>query len=551
VAIQQRRAPRTLDTSKLRRLRVAPQGKPTTKPRSTQYSVLSTLLWRALWFPFWFGSDLAPPALPHKGMGDQRLTALRRGLEATRFVQWMLEIQDRIWRQRLVIIALRALALICLAEIVVCGVAIRMQAQPSVAALAVPAALFLAMAFVYAWLQRPTRVGLARFLDQGYGLDASLATSLELAQGQMDSRLAPHILNQAARTAYRIGRTRRLRLHRVAREQVLALGLAVMTLGVVLLLFLANDVNRRAFVPVPHLPDVKQAQQASTDPNNPQANLQDQQLTPEQLQQLAVQSAQAQQDLQRLADALSDDSATKQVAQDIQNGDYNAAAQDLQKVANNLDQVSQQAQQQIAQDLQQAASGNTPGNQDLTQAEQQASQSLQQGNPSDASQALRNLANQVQQTGGQVRSQQEISQALQDAQQRANGNGQQPGQQPGQPDQSGQPQNANGQNSDQNGPGAGLGQPVPYQAGDPTQVQNVGTNGNPLQLQGQPQGQAQPLPGGNGAPQQNTNNGQGSGGNAPQTGQQGAVDQASPDSNRVPRDRRDVVQGYFSQPPGK
>ena len=31
-------------------------------------------------------------------------------------------------------------------------------------------------------------MGLARFLDQGYGLDATLATSLELAQGQMDSR---------------------------------------------------------------------------------------------------------------------------------------------------------------------------------------------------------------------------------------------------------------------------------------------------------------------------------------------------------------------------
>jgi hypothetical protein len=500
-----------------------------------------------LWFPFWFGSDLKAPALPHKGMGDQRLTVLRRGLEATRFVQWMLEIQDRIWRQRLIIIALRALALICLAEIAVCGVAIRIQTQPSVTALAIPAAFVLAMAFVYAWLQRPTRVGLARFLDQGYGLDASLATSLELAQGQMDSRLAPHILNQAARTAYRIGRTRRLRLHRVAQEQVLALGLAVITLGIVLLLFLANDLNRHAFVPVPHLPDVKQAQQATSDPNNPQAALQDQQLTPEQIQQLAVQSAQAQQDLQRLADALNDDSATKQVAQDIQNGDYNAAAQNLQQVANNLDQVSQSAQQQIGQDLQQAANGNTDGNQNLTQAEQQASQALQQGNPSDASQALRNLANQVQQTGGQVRSQQDISQALQDAQQRASGNAQQPGQ----PDPNGQPQNANGQNSDQNGPGAGLGQPVPYQAGDPTQVQDLGTNGNPLQLQGQPQGQAQPLPGGNGTPQTPNNNGQGSGGNAPQTGQQGTVDQASPDSNRVPRDRRDVVQGYFSQPSGK
>ena len=479
-------------------------------------------------------------------MGDSRLTVLRRGLEATRFVQWMLEIQDRIWRQRLLLIALRAFWLICLVTIAVCVRAIFVGAQPSVASVATPAAIICALAFLYAWLQRPTRMGLARFLDQGYGLDASLATSLELAQGEMDSRLATHVLNNAARTAYRIGRTRRLRLHRFAQEQILAVGLAIVTVGVVLLLFLANDLNGHAFVPVPKLPDVKQAQQQDgVDQAATQANLVNQQLTPEQLQQLAVQSAQAQQDLKRLADALNDDSATKQVAQDLQNGNYNAAAQDLQQVASNLDQVSQPAQQQIGQDLQQAANQNTPGNQSLTDAEKNAASSLQQGNSNDASQSLRNLASQVQQTGGQVRSQQDIAAAIQDAQQRAGGD------QQGQQDGNGNPQSGTGQNnSDQNGPGAGLGQPVPYQAGDPTQVQNLGTTGNPLPLSSQPNGQSSPLPGGQGNPQ-NLTNAPGSGGNAPTSGQQGTVDQASPDANRVPRDRRDVVQGYFTQPGGK
>jgi hypothetical protein len=78
-------------------------------------------------------------------------------------------------------------------------------------------------------------------------------------------------------------------------------------------------------------------------------------------------------------------------------------------------------------------------------------------------------------------------------------------------------------------------------------VQNLGTTGNPLPLTGQPTGQAQPLPGGTGNPQ-NLNNASGSGGSAPQSGTQGTVGQASPDANRVPRDRRDVVQGYFTQP---
>ena len=527
--------------------------------RRTQYSVLSTralpILWRVLWFPFWFGTDLRSPALPRRGMADNRLTVLRRGLEATRFVQWMLEIQDRIWRQRLLLIALRAFWLSALVAILVCLGAIAKGTQPITAAIAVPAGIIAAFAFVYAWLQRPTRMGIARFLDQGYALDATLATSLELAQGDMDSHLAPHLLNHAARTAYRIGRTKRLRLHRLVQEQVMSLGLAIVTLGVVLLLLVSNTLNRHAFVPVPKLPDVKQQQQQNgADANGNPTPLTDQQLTPEQLQQLAVQSAQSQQDLQRLADSLNDNSTTKQAAQDIQNGNYSAAAQDLQQVASNLNQTSPDAQQNIASDLQQAANQNTPSSQPLTDAEKNAAQALQQGNGNDASQSVRNLANQVQQTGGQVKSQQDLSAAIQDAQQRANGDQQgqqgQPGPQgqQGQQDANGKPQNASGQSpSNQNGPGAGLGQPVPYQPGDPTQVQNLGNAGNPLPLTGQPNGQSQPLPGGTGNPQ-SLGSSPGGGNSAPQSGQQGNVDQTSPDANRVPRDRRDVVQGYFTQP---
>ncbi len=503
---------------------------------------LGALAWRALWFPFWFGTDLRPPALPRRGMSDNRLTVLRRGLEATRFVQWMLEIQDRIWRQRLLLIALRAFSLSALVASLVCLGAIAKGTQPATAAIAVPAAMIGTLAFVYAWLQRPTRMGLARFLDQGYRLDATLATSLELAQGEMDSQLAPHLLNHAARTAYRIGRAKRLRLHRIAQEQVMALALAIITLGVVLLLLISNTLDRRAFAPVPKLPDVKQQQpQTGVDANGNQTALSDQQLTPEQLQQLAVQSAQAQQDLQRLADALNDNSATKQVAQDIQNGDYSAAARDLQQVASNLSQLSPDAQKNIANDLQQAANQNTSGNQPLTDAEKNAAQALQQGNGNDASQSIRNLANQVQQTGGQVRSQQDLSNAIQDAQQRANGTPQ------GQQDANGKPQNGSQNANNQNGTGAGLGQPVPYQPGDPSQAQNLGNAGNPLPLTGQPVGQSQPLPGGTGNPQ-NLGSSLGGGNSAPQSGQQGNVGQTSSDANRVPRDRRDVVQGYFTQP---
>ncbi len=501
-------------------------------------------LWRILWAPFWAGSDLRSPALPGTANGDSRLIHLRRGLEATRFVQWMLEIQDRVWRQRLVLIALRTFWLVCLVGIAVVVRSILTAKFPPLPLLIVPAVVIVMLGFVYAYLQRPTRMGLARFLDQGYALDANLATSLELAQGDLDSQLAPQILNQAARTAYRIGRTNRLRLHRLDREQVLSLGLLIVLAGTILLMFVAPFKDNHPFIPVPKPPEAKAtAPQKGSDPVS-QPSLADQQLTPEQLQQLAVQSAQAQQDLNSLANALNDNSATKQAAQDLQQGDYNQAAQDLQQVASSVSQLSPDAKKQLANDLQQAAMQNNTSNNDLSRAEQNAASALQQpGNDTQQAQSLRDLSNQVQQTGGQVKSQQDIANALQQANQSGAGD------KPGDSQQGGKPQNGTGQNGDQNGPGAGLGQPVPYQATDGPPP-NLGTNGRPVTLTGQSDGQGNPLPGGQGNPQQSNNN-MPANPSAPVSAQQGSVGQSTVDSNHVPARVRDSVKGYFNPPAGK
>jgi len=512
-----------------------------------QRAALQRFVWRALWSPFWVGSDLHAPPLPRRGMADERITHLRKGLEATRFVQWMLEIQDRVWRQRLWLISLRAFWLLCIVEIAICTRGVLVGRVPGVGWLVAPMVVVIVLASVYTWLQRPTRMGIARFLDGGYGLDAHLATSLELARGELDSALAPRILNQAAGTAYRIGRSNKLRLHRLDREQVLALGLVIILAGTALLLLITPAAGRRAFVPVPRPAELPQVVNGNPLDPTTQPSIADQQLTPEQVQQLAVQSAQAQQDLRSLANSLNDNSTTKQTAQDLQNGDTAKAAQDLQQVASSVDQLSPDAKQQLAQDLQNAANQNSQPNSDLAQAEQQAATALQQPNGSAAAQAqsLRDLSGQVQQTGTQVRSQQDLSNALQDANQRANGD-----QAGGQPNGQGQPQPGDGQPNGMNGPGAGLGQPVPYQAGDPTQVQDAGSQGRPVTLTGQSNGQGKPLPGGQGAPPtMPNNNSNGGAASAPMNGQQGQVGAASPDSNRVPTNRRDIVGSYFT-PPG-
>ncbi len=520
---------------------VAYDARPTTT--DAQHSTLGTVPWKALWFPFWAGSDLRPPALPGTGAGDEPIKFLRRGLEATRFVQWMLEIQDRVWRQRLLLIALRTFWLVCFVELLVCLWGVRAGRIPDIPWFVAPAVVVIAFAAVYTWLQRPTRMSLARFLDNGYGLNASLATGLELARGQLDSALAPQILNRAAGTAYRIGRSGRLKMHRLDREHAFALALPIILAGAAMLLLLAPATGRRGFIPVPK-PDIAGA----TNPQNPadamsQPALTEQGLTPEQVQQLAVQSAQAQQDLRNLANALNDNSATRQAAQDLQNGDYNRAAQDLQQVASTIDQLSPEARQQLANDLQQASQATSGSNMPLSEAEARAAQALQMGSAAQQQQAVRDLAQQVQQTGGQVRSQGELSEALREANER--GEGQQGGQQAGQGEGQGKPESGNGQSNGMNGPGAGLGQPVPYQAGDPAMVPDLGAAGRPVTINGQPSGQAKPLPGGSGLPQPNTNNGAGAGAMAT-NGQQGQVGAAGPDSNRVPQGRRDIVGGYFT-----
>ena len=317
-------------------------------PRSnTQYSALGTrilpVLWRVLWFPFWFGSDLRPPALPRRGMADGRLTVLRRGLEATRFVQWMLEIQDRIWRQRLAADrAARLLAHRARRRSSSAARGILNDAQPAPAAITIPAALICALAIVYAWLQRPTRMGLARFLDQGYSLDATLATSLELAQGAdgQPARAAPPQSGGAHGVPHRADTPSAPASHRAGAGDGGSASASSRSASSCSSSS-PNDprpprLRARAEVAGCQAGAAAERRRTRTarSPTSP-----DQQLTPEQLQQLAVQSAQAQQDLQRLANSLNDDSATKQAAQDIQNGNYNAAAQDLQQVASNLDQT--------------------------------------------------------------------------------------------------------------------------------------------------------------------------------------------------------------------
>lgn len=129
------------------------------------------------------------------------------------------------------------------------------------------------------------------------------------------------------------------------------------------------------------------------------------------VQQMVQTSLDNQQDLQALADALSDHALTSEAAQQIQQGNYSQAAEELRTIANQSDQLSQAERDDLASDLNQAASQMSPGNQALSDATQQAADGLQQGGDP-AKTGVRDLANAVEQSGQQVQSSETLDPAV-------------------------------------------------------------------------------------------------------------------------------------------
>ena len=78
-------------------------------------------------------------------------------------------------------------------------------------------------------------------------------------------------------------------------------------------------------------------------------------MTPEEAQQQAEASREAQKSLQRLAQALDEQSVTQAAADAIRQGDYGTASSDLTDLGKNNDQLSDEAKHSIADALDQAA----------------------------------------------------------------------------------------------------------------------------------------------------------------------------------------------------
>jgi len=190
--------------------------------------------------------------------------------------------------------------------------------------------------------------------------------------------------------------------------------------------------------------------------------------------------------LSSLAGSLAQDPTTRQLGTSLARGDYKQAAEDLRRLAEQIDSLSPAERARLARSLRQAGQRASRANQGLAQSLSQSANALEQGNVTDSQNALGNTAGQIERAAGQLRAGNEreramsqlqqsrsaVSRSVQQQQSQARG---QPGSR--QPGSRGSSSSESGEDGDsQAGPGSNEGDPS---AGDRPGGSSAGTGSNP------------------------------------------------------------------------
>jgi hypothetical protein len=242
------------------------------------------------------------------------------------------------------------------------------------------------------WSMRP--IGLRKIahrLDDRLGLRAQLLTAFEVShKSDADDPDNPVVQQLLHGTVNII-----VRLRRQVRLLNQGLWLEIQTLIAVAALFSALLMLDALTARTPNAPLVD-LPPAGQEPTAEEVLPPDPQLQPPPLQsEIQTQGGSAnqiQEALQALADALRDQAATRPVSDAIDQNDLGTAAEELRRLADQLEDLSQQAQSELGDALQEAADnigGDAPS---LTEPLQAGSQALGQNNTGGGQQALEDLA---------------------------------------------------------------------------------------------------------------------------------------------------------------
>ncbi|MGE3269740.1 MAG: hypothetical protein AB7P40_13395 [Chloroflexota bacterium] len=281
-----------------------------------------------------------------------------------------------------------------------------------------------------------------------------------------------------------------------------------------------------------------------------------------------AQSRTDQQALDRLAQSLDQVSAGHEAAEALRRGDYEQAAREIGELGTESDQLSQEAKNQLAQALRQAANDSS-SSPELSQAERKAADALASRDYEAAARAMDDLADQVNTRSKNVIPQSELGRAWDQVNQerRAQGQPDSPGSARGQQNQP----NQQGQQNQQGRGQPSQGQQQPGQSGQPQSGQGIGTapsNGGPpgaqqdenepaprLDTQGQavevdlkPSQKPGSRPGDADKEDDKPRDDAGAitSSSAANPGQ--VTSSAPPEMNFVPSGRRDIVREYFQGP---
>jgi hypothetical protein len=371
----------------------------------------------------------------------------------------------------------------------------------------------------------------AQRLDRRFELNQQLVTALEVSHTRNPEGVEVHLLDHATRTAHHLQRHIASRQRFPWSEIGTLIALALVIIGLLLIMGMNSPAMPTAaealppLVPPDELPTQEEfpeepfAGEQGGSGETPDPNGEGQpEMSPE------GGGGSDQESMAALADALRDQGATRPAAEALDQNDAQGAAQELRELADRSDQLEPETRNDIADAMQEAADDIGADNMPLTDQLRQSSYGMQLDEQS-AAQALEELADAVEELGGENESPEQQGQ--------------------------GQPQNPEGNQGDQGqdgGSGAGGAESTGQRELD-RPSERLGVEGVPLELEEEGEGSVPKDEDTQQEPDSATSDSGGFERGSPDSNNEIDTETIGEDPQRVPPDMRDVVREYFSPSP--